>query len=205
MEKKAILHVTSDIPDTAKQRLASEILTIMPLETGPNPLFRSAGPDQPSFIQIIACMVVWTPLTIAASNFFAQLAKRAANDAWDHKKEIAAKLKAVAVAPLKKFAEALNKARHASEQNPYIIVGIPLPDGYFGTTFRFQAENENDIVWFVANFLVKVEAIEKAIQEEMAGEHRPLAPVQLYLQKDNSFIIKWIDRDELDEHERRIE
>ena len=205
MKKKAILRTTSDIPDTARQRLSSEISAIMPLETGPTPLFRSAVPDQPSFIQIIAYMVVWAPLTIVASNFLAQLAKRAANDAWDHKKEIAAKLNAVTVAPLKKFAEALNKARHASEQNPYIVVGIPFPDDYFGTTFRFQAEDENDMAWFIANFLVKVEAIEKAIQEEMAGEHRPLAPVQLHFQKDGSFIMKWIDRDELDEYERRIE
>ncbi|MFH2068273.1 MAG: hypothetical protein ABII89_02260 [Candidatus Omnitrophota bacterium] len=205
MEKKAKLRITGDIPIAARQRLGSEISAIIPLEIEPVPSFRSALSDQPSFIQIIAYVAVWTPLTIAASNFLAQLAKRAADDAWDHKKEIAIKLKTNTVALLKKFTEALNKARQASNQNPYIIVGIPLPEDHFGTTFRFQAEDENDIAWFVANFLIKAEAIEKAIQEEMAGEHRPFASIQLHLQKDGSLIMQWMDRNELNEYKRRIE
>lgn len=205
MKKKAILCTTGDIPNTAKQCLSLEMSTIMPLENIPIPSFRSASSNQPSFIQILAHVEIWAPLTIAASKFLSQIAKRAADDVWDRKKEIAAKLNIVAVTQFKKFVEALDKAHNASCRIPSIIIGIPLPDDRFGTTLRFQAEDENDIAWFVANFLAKAETVEKVLQEEMTGKYPPMAPVQLKLQEDGSFIMQWMDRDELNEHKRKIE
>lgn len=206
MAKQVIVNVTADVPLEARQRLIEEVDAIMRVDDASTPMFRSHAADQPTFIQVLAELAEWTlPLKIAAMAFLAQLAKRAADDAWDSKKEIASALQGMTVRPLRDLAAAINRARIASERKPEIVVGLPIPDPYSGTAIHFQPEDEGEIAWFIAHFIAKADKIEAAVQEEIARGHTPLGRAQLYLQTDGSFDMKWMDQAEMKVHERRIE
>jgi hypothetical protein len=205
MPDNAIICVTSDIPDAARQRLHSDISAVFPAETRPSPSFRTVPSAQPSFVQVLANAALWTLLLVPATRFLAQIGKRAADDVWDHKKEMSEALKEAAVLPLKRLAGAINACRAASIRKPDVVVGIPLPEDYFGTAIRFKPQSPEEIAWAVANLVVKAPDVERVIRAEMLGKRPPLGPVQIELQPDGSLIIKWMDRIEMKIHETRVE
>ena len=145
------------------------------------------------------------PFKAAATVFLSQLAKRAADEAWDRRREIVQALRTASVTPLRRLVAAIDQARRASDREPQIIVGLPVPDPYFGTAIHFRPEDEADIAWFVANFVVKAEAIDQTVRDEIGEDLEPMGNVQLHLRDDGSFTVRWLDREDRAWRERLIE
>lgn len=205
MERQVLVNITGDVPGKAKGELLDVIGEIMGISDAATSTPRNVSGDPPSFIQILAGLIDWTlPLKTAAIVFLTQLAKRSADEVWDRKEQIAGALRDAVTRPLKRLSAAINSARRASKTNPGIVIGLPIPDPYLGTTIHFEPEDEADIAWFIAHFVAKAEAIEAALQDEISRGLDPLGRIQLHLQDDGSFIIAWTDRTELKRHNRRI-
>lgn len=165
------------------------------------------SPDAPSFIQLLGQAIEWLdPLKVASTVFLSQLAKEAASDLWENKKRIAVFLKDAAVKPLQVVAASIAKVLTKSgQQRTNFSIGLSLPEDYFGTAVNLENEHEDEIAWIVSNFVVRADKIETAIREEMAGQNKPLGRVQLTIQPNGSFLLQWVDDDEMRIHERTIE
>ena len=105
---------------------------------------------------------------------------------------------------MKRVATALATARRNAPRAPEITIGLPIPDEHFGTVVTFTPSDEEEASWVLACFVVKAEKIEALIREEMGEDRTPLGCVQLIQQDDGTFVVRWMDQNEMKMHERKV-
>lgn len=188
------LIVTADIPAEVRQELHAAWQPFGGLEESGEVFLKSAEPL--SFIQIMGDALQWlSPLKVAATVFLAQLAKEAATDIYKHKQQIGRALMNAGAAPLRLVAVALKKARESSPRRPELVIGLPLPNEYFGTALSLPGNSEEEIVSLVARFVVRVQAIEQVIQAEISRGGPPLGRVEVVPKDTGGFLLRWVDQD----------
>jgi hypothetical protein len=196
------LIVTADIPPDVRQELHDGWQPLGSLEQAGEVFLKSAEP--PSFIQIMADALQWlSPLKVAATIFLSQLAKEAATDIYKNKQQIGRALANAAAAPLRLAAAALKRARESSLRPPGLVVGLPIPDDYFGTALWLPGDSEEDIAWLVARFVVRAQIIEQLIQAEISAGRLPLGRVQVIPTDTGGFLLRWVDQ-EFGQHEHEV-
>lgn len=198
------LHIGGTTNLEVTNQLKADLLPIIEITQIQTVSFRAA--DAPSLLQLLANAIEWLhPLKVAATIFLSQLAKEAATDLWKNKKKIGVLLKDASIKPIKIVAAAISKALKSSEhQKTHFSIGLSIPDDYFGTAFTFTDEDEEEIAWVVSNFIIRVEQIDKAVQDEINGPNKPLGRVFLTIEPDGGFLLRWMDGNKLEHHERRI-
>ena len=207
MKTALILETSQDIPEEIRKKLTSDLTPIFHIKDRESAITKS--PDSPTFIQIIGEVAQWiTPLKATVISFLyhvsKQIAKRVADDIWDHKAEILKILKEATFSPMRQIAQAFLKLKKNFPKKIEITVGLPIPEEYFGTVFTFKANDEVEIIWYLANFINKVEEIDKAMQLEVKKGNKPLGRAFLTLQPNGSFIVRWKDQKEMKKHELQI-
>lgn len=78
---------------------------------------------------------------------------------------------------------------------PYICIGLNIPDDKWGTCLRIKSFDPERVVYELATFLVHVEPLSKAMEEEIAAGRRPLGPANIEIQEDGSLLVKWVTQD----------
>ena len=196
------LFVTDDIPESTRRELVDAWKDIGGLERAGVVFLRSAEP--PSFIQIMGEALQWlSPLKVAATVFLSQLAKEAATEIYKNKAKIAEALAQAAAAPLRRAAASLKQARHQSPRHPRVVLGLSMPDDYFGTALSITHESEEEIAYLLASFVTKAEAIQQVIQAEIDAGRRPLGRVQVVPTGAGGLRLVWMDQ-QFGKHEREI-
>ena len=196
------LLTTADIPGAVRQQLLDAWQPLAELQEGSQVRHKTA--ELSSFVQIMGEALQWlSPLKVAATVFLSQLAKEAATEVYKNKARIAAALAAAAAAPLRRAAAALGRARSDSPQKPEIVVGLPIPDDYFGTALTFPVDTEEEIALLLAQFVVRVERIQQVIAGEVSDGHPPLGRVQVIPNGSGGFLLRWIDQ-KFEKHEQEI-
>ena len=195
------LLVTDDIPATTQRGLIDAWQDFGALEPAGVISLRSADP--PSFIQIMGEAVQWlSPLKVAATVFLSQLAKDAASDVYKNKAKIAQALAQIGAAPLRLVAESLKRVRDESPRQPRIVLGLSIPDDYFGTALSITDHSEEEVAYLIAGFVMRAEVIQQLVQAEVDAGRPPLGRVQVMC-SDGGFKLVWMDQQSV-EHQRGI-
>ena len=136
--------------------------------------------------------------------FLSQLAKNAADDVWKNKARITAALTDTAVAPLRRVAAALARARQMSPGPPSVTIGLGLPDDSHGTAVTWTPDDVEESAWVLACFAQHATAIEAFVRKEMEAGRLGRGGVRLLLQRDGSFDVIWMHPESREEFRRRI-
>ena len=145
----------------------------------------SADPSLPSFINLLGDVPTWLPLYAAATAYLATLAKRAAEATWD---KISNRNE---VKPLAEVATTLTKVAARVDGKVTISIGLNIPDDYFGTSLFIQSSDSEEVARVLACFIVHVEQVSKAMQDEVAAGRTPFGPAFIELQDDGSLLVRW--------------
>lgn len=196
------LLVTDDIPESTRRDLVDAWEPIGGLERAGAVSLKSADP--PSFIQIMGEALQWlSPLKVAAAVFLSQLAKEAATDIYKNKRKIAQALAQAGAAPLRRATAALKRARKESPRHPGLVIGLSIPDDYFGTALSIRHDSDEDIACLLAAFVTKAEAIEEVLQAELRAGRPPLGRVQVIPTVAGGFRLAWMDQ-QFAQHQREF-
>ena len=147
----------------------------------------------PSMVQLFADANEWaTPYLLDASKYLLALAaSNTLTKIWHLRKEINNRMNEKPFAPLKKVVNSLNQAKSKSREDTQIIIGLPIPHKYFGTVLVIEYREEYELAWFMANFIVKAQMIEDAINSEISKDNNPLGGINIKLLEDNSIELSW--------------
>ncbi len=199
----AILIVTLDVPEEAREALKAEAAPVLRIDDGREVVLLSADP--PSFIRVLADAIDWTlPLKAAAGVFLSQLAKNMADDLWKNKADIAKAMGSAAAFPIRKLLGAFEKAREISRKSTTFAVGVPVPDDYFGATVTVPMNSTEDSAVTLAIFVHHAQEIEHTLQQHLSGGHKIVGPVQVRSEPNGSVLLVWMDRDSLSTVEVRL-
>ena len=151
-------------------------------------LFRQSV-DPPSLVQLLGDAAAWLPLSAPAAVYLATLAKKAAEATWD---KIANRND---VKPLADVATTLATAAARVDGEVEITTGLNIPDDRFGTSISIKSSDPEAVARVLACFIVHVEQLSKAMQDEIAAGRMPLGPAVIDLQSDGSLLVRWRTRD----------
>ena len=132
----------------------------------------------PSFIELLGSLASWkTIATASATVFFSTLAKRFADDLYDHKKIVAESL----LFPFRKLARVLLQAVHKTEGRTHLHVVFLAPKGVPNPVLSLSQASDEEAAFELACFYaVASEVIERlsAVAEEYQGRvTKPFASV----------------------------
>jgi hypothetical protein len=187
---------TKDVPQEELATLLSELNAVLPVKEAGRLHLYSADP--PSYIEIIGRVAVWAPLSIAASAFLAQLAKRAADAIWDDRKRIWRSTLDVlgrVTEPLARVAQALVRVRGALHARTSVGLGIEIGSPSWPPMLWVSSDDEAEVAWYVALLVVNAEKIVSTLQEEFAAGRSPLGPILLSATSSGVLTMRWTDRD----------
>ena len=201
----ATLEITDDLFRESQLTLDLErdLEGLLPLTDRRLTALRSADP--PSWIKIFADVAEWvTPFKVIATVFLSQLAKNAADDLWKNKAAIAAALRNASATPLRKLTAALLRAKAQARPSTDVVVGLPIPDEYFGTALLVPTSSIEDAAVTLAVFVSRVEEIDAAIREANAEGNGPAASVRIVIRPDGSVTLRWQHHKTLEVVEREL-
>ena len=161
--------------------------------------FRSADP--PSMIQLLGDAVAWLPLSAAAAVYLSTLTKRAAHATWDG---LASRFNNNEVKPLTAVAKTLATAADSVDGKVTIVVGLNIPDDYFGTAISIKPGDPEEVARVLASFIVPVEQISKAMEAAVKAGRTPLGRASIVLQDDGSLLVSWVAQADFSRHELKI-
>lgn len=192
MEPQITITRTGDISDTALAQIQNAAASVGLDVKSELHGFKAA--EGPTYIQVLAELLTWkTILGITVTAFLAKFAQKAAEDTYDLFKATTKYLATEAAQRLRTIASAVFKASKEGNPKTYIAVGFPKPNTFFGTTWRFKAENEEEVALNMAGFALKAEAINEALETVVLKYGKPATGVFLEVNKDGSVILKWHD------------
>jgi hypothetical protein len=163
-------------------------------------LLRSAEP--PSWIQFFAEAPWWVKaLGAYAALYVAEITKEAGRDTWRNR----AKVASAAIGSknqIARFARGLLKLKARVAPRTKLVLGLPIPDDYFGVRFELVGRDEDLLAAEIALFARYVPAIERLIEAEGLRYGRVTGAVMLTIGDDTSLRVTWMDRERLEVEER---
>ncbi|TGQ52141.1 hypothetical protein EN836_21275 [Mesorhizobium sp. M1C.F.Ca.ET.193.01.1.1] len=160
--------------------------------------------DPPQIIQLIGSAALWLPLGAAATAFLVTFAstagKRLADDFYDVAK---AMLKRKEMAPLATASDALARALKQAGPGASLVIGIDIPDSFWGTALVINETKAENIAVELSRFAVNVAEISRAMNAQMNIGHAPLGRALITLE-DGDVVIRWISQRDMGRHEVRI-
>ena len=157
--------------------------------------------DPPSFLQLLGDVTAWLPLKAAATIYLITLAKHAADATW---KKLASTSKNKEAKPIIDVANTLATAVEREGRIVPIIIGLNIPDDYFGTAISIKSADPKEIASGLSSFVVRVEDISRAMKAEVEAGRAPLGAATIELQKDGSLLICWVSQSDFRRHELKI-
>src|SRR6266567_9622734 len=151
---------TSDIDPAVLEILRADLAPELELTIDERSIvLKSAEP--PSWIQFFADAPWWVKVLGAyATLYVAELVKEAAKETWRERAKLARRTVAAGNTVVK-LARSLVKLRGALPGRSKLILGLPVPDDYFGVRFELVGKDEEILAAEISLFVRYVPAIEK--------------------------------------------
>lgn len=145
--------------------------------------------DPPSWIQLLGDAVAWQPLYAAAvvfcTAYVATLGKKAAETTWDKicKRED--------VKPLADVAITLATRANSIGGEVQVVVGLDIPDDYFGTAIAIDPSDPEEVARVLASFVVHADQLSEAMKTEIGVGRIPAARAVVTLQDDGGLLVQY--------------
>jgi hypothetical protein len=194
---------TSDVDHAALELLREQLQPDLELSLDEHAIIlRSAEP--PSWVQFFAEAPWWIKaLEAYAALYVAEIVKAAGKETWKER----AKLTRAAVGTgnkVLKLARSFVALRDRIPKKTKLVLGLPVPDDYFGTRFELIGENENIIAAEIALFIRYVPAIERIIEAEGLRAGKVTGAITLRIAEDSSLRVTWMNRESLKIEDRTL-
>ena len=199
--KELTLILSDDLPTEESERLRVAISQHMPVGETKRYLRLSGDPSLTPLIQLIASADVWFYLKAAAGIFLAALVKRAADATWDWAQSLAENREAK---PITEIASALALTSRLLDSEIDIIVGVDVPDDFFGTCLAIRTTDPTEIANKLACFVAHAQELTNVMEAEINAGRGPIGRAIVEVQEDASLIVKWYSMEDRQKHERRI-
>lgn len=184
------------------KEVVQEISSFLNIKDKPSVIMQRSA-DPPSIIQIIGNVIDWLdPFKVAAIAFIAKLSGEVAKDVYKNKIKILKALELITVKPIREFVELISRsAKSTNFRNTQLFISINIPDDYFGTSLELKLNSAEELAWQFTNFIFRLEKIESILEDLMKLDKPPMAPINLIMNEDGTFIIKYMDTVDLEMHE----
>lgn len=185
-----IIVTNSEVPADMVSSISSELIPVFgPLEFRKTD-FRSHS--APVVVELIGRRDEWSAAVgIAGSEFLSGIVKESATDLFNNRAKIEAILNDSLLKPLKVLTSVISGAMMKQTQ---FSVGISLPDGSLGAALTVPNEKKEFIAWVLSNFTLQADVIETVVRDLAQSEYAPAGRIQLLVQPDGGFLVKWMDR-----------
>ena len=195
---------TADIDLRTLAALRDDLSADLEIEVSESQIFlRSAEP--PSWIQFLADAPWWVQAFGAYSALYvAELVKEAAKTTWAERAAIVRKAK-VTTKVLGRFARRLARLRSSLPERSQLVIGLPVPDDYFGVRFELLGRDEDVLAAEIAVFASFVPALEQLIRSERLEQGRVVGAINLLVTDDLRLKVAWMDRESLGIQERVLQ
>lgn len=143
--------------------------------------------EPPSFIQVVGTLVNWqTVFGVSATVFLSTLAKRLAEDVYDHKKVLADAL----FKPFKRFSKAVVRFTTKTDTRSGVHVEIVAPKGIPNPSISFASKTEIEVAFELSCFYAASEQIVEYLIR-MSKEHEGgLTPPVVSVAEDGDVTVR---------------
>lgn len=194
---------TSDIDPNVLESLRHELSPDLELVLDKRSIMlRSAEP--PSLIQFFAEGQWWLKaLGAYAALYVAEIVKEAGKETWKNRTKIL-RVSVAAGDKILKFARALTKMRESLPVRSKLVLGLPVPDEYFGVRYELVAREADLMASEIALFVSYIPQIEKLVVSEGLRKGNVTGPLMLTTCDDLTLKVTWMDRKSLTIEERAL-
>ena len=161
----------------------------------------SADPNLVSVIRVIGDVATWLPLSAPVAVYLSTIAKRAGDATWNSMQSL---FKRKEVKPLADVATTLAETASRVDGEVYILIGLDIPDDYWGTCISIRGRDPEEIAHKMAAFLIHIEELSTVMRAEVEAGHAPLGGATVEVQSDGSLKVKWRTVANFKEYERVI-
>ena len=167
-------------------------------------LLRSAEP--PSWIQLFADSSWWVKgLGAFATLYVAELVKEAAKTTWQARAKAAHLATRTANNALGRFSKAILRLRAECPERTKLVLGLPVPEDYFGAQFELVGREEELLAAEIALFLRHLSALQSLLDRE-ALPGGVLGAVTIRLRDNGDLYVAWLNKEfQLHEHVLALE
>lgn len=160
--------------------------------------------EPPSWIQFFAEGQWWlSALSAYAALYVAELVKEAGKETWKNRTKIV-RTSAAAGDKVLKLAKALSKMRASLPARSKLVLGLPVPDDYFGIRYELVAREADLMASEIAMFVSYIPRIEELVESESLGNGNVTGPLMLTVCDDLSLKVTWMNRKSLTVEERTL-
>jgi hypothetical protein len=194
---------TDDIDPALLMRMREELSPDVEMQLDPRVIgLRSVEP--PSWVQFFAEAPWWgKALGAYAALYVAEIVKEAGKETWKQRARVAQAVIS-STNGLAKFAASLARLRRDLPVRSRLVLGLPVPDDYFGVRFELKGRDEELMAAEIALFVRHVSGIQALIESEALKE-RVTGAVWLTLLERGAMSVSWMDNDSLTIQERVLE
>jgi hypothetical protein len=186
------LWLTEECDEQKAAALASVLRSYVRID-GPHFVVRRSAQGLEQYIQLLGSWETWVAaFGVFGAAFLAKLGQRTADAFWD---SVRGHLKSAEARALAEVSEALSAASQASGTPTKIIVGLDIPDRYFGTALVIDGVEPEEIAYALAQFAVVAERISTLMNEEIEAGSGPFGRAVITFSEDGAAQVQWITRD----------
>lgn len=155
-------------------------------------LLRSAEP--PSWIQLFADAPWWIQgLGAYAALYVAELVKEAGKTTWKERAKLVPASFRTGNA-LGKLTHALLRLGGGADERTKLVLGLPVPDDYFGVRFELVGRGEDIVAAEIALFVRHLPALEVLLAREVIPQG-VVGAVNVLVRDDGAIMVAWMSRD----------
>lgn len=183
---------TSDIDRQVLEVLRDELSLDLELALDERSIAHKAI-EPPSWIQFFAEGSWWLKaLGAYAALYVAEIVKEAGKETWKTRAKIAATTVATGN-KVSRLARSLVKLRKALPARSKLVLGLPVPDDYFGVRFELVAKEEDLMAAEIALFVQYIPSIESLIEVEGLRNGHITGPIMLVACDDMTLKVTWMN------------
>lgn len=160
--------------------------------------------EPPSWIQFFADGPWWLKaLGAYAALYTAEIVKEGGKETWTERVKIASSAAATGDKILK-LAQSIANLRRSLPERSKLVLGLPVPDDYFGVRYELVAREEDLMAAEIALFVQYIPKIERLIEAEGLQSGKVTGAIMLLVCEDLTLKVTWMNRELLSIEERTL-
>jgi hypothetical protein len=160
--------------------------------------------EPPSWVQFFAEGPWWLKtLGAYAALYVAEIVKEAGKQTWKSRAKIVL-ASVTAGDKVLKLARALAKLRKSLPAHSKLVLGLPVPDDYFGIRYDLVARDEDLMASEIALFVSYIPQVEQLVESEGLRNGIVTGPLMLLVRDDLALKVTWMNRKTLTVEERTL-
>lgn len=158
--------------------------------------------EPPSWVSLLAQAEWWEKGLIAASTLYvAEIIKEAAKDTWKNRSKAVTAIVG-ATNQIKKIAEKIVALKLRASERTNFVVGLPVPNEYFGVRLALSAEDIYTLQLEISLFVHHLPALTNLMRAEDLEGSKPATGLFLSLLENGDLQVMWFDRNSLAQQQR---